>query len=239
MEIRRLSLREGARESRGLAVIIDVFRAFTCEPLMYHYGAERIYIEGDIGWCLKMRGDAILVGEQNEVPIEGFDLTNSPWHIMERGREYFGGRTVIHRTTSGVAGAIAALEHSDEVLLASFVNARATAGYIAKKNPAAVSIVAMGIRAMEKAPEDEFCGDYIEHLLTGKAYDHTEALRVILAHESARKFLRGDMPYLPREDPAICLQRDLFDFVLRAERESEMIAALMLPGVSDVEVGPA
>jgi len=236
MRIERFSLREGAHEARGLAVVIDVFRAFTCEPLMYHYGAKSICIEGDIEKCLKMRGDAVLVGERNEVPIEGFDLTNSPWCILERGREFFWGKTVIHRTTSGVTGAIAALERSDEVLLASYVNARATARYIVKKNPSVVSIVAMGIRSVEKAPEDECCGDYIEHLLTGGPYDHIEAVRTILAHETAKKFLRGDKPYLPREDPAICLQRDLIDFALRAQREGGLVAVRKLSCETDVEV---
>jgi 2-phosphosulfolactate phosphatase len=228
MHIERLSLRGGAYAARGTAVIIDVFRAFTCEPLMFHYGANRIFIEGDIDKCLRLKGDAILVGEQNEVPIEGFDLTNSPSLIMKKGREFFTGKTVIHRTTSGVTGAIAALEKAEEVLLASFVNARATAGYIGRKKPSRVSIVAMGIRSRERAPEDDFCGDYIESLLTGKFYDHIEALRQILAHETAGKFLRGDKPYLPREDPAICIQRDLFDYVIHAERDEPFIEAKKL-----------
>jgi 2-phosphosulfolactate phosphatase len=237
MNIRRLSLREGAASARGTAVIIDVFRAFTCEPLMYHYGAERIYLEGDIDRCLALRGDSILVGERNELPIEGFDLTNSPFLIMENGRDFFAGRTVIHRTTSGVTGAVSALAGSDEVLLASYVNARATARYIAGRNPATVSIVAMGIRSEAKAPEDEFCGDYIEHLLEGRPYDHIGALRVILAHETSQKFLRGDRAYLPKEDPSICLSRDLFDFALRAEREDGRVYARMLPGEADGEIG--
>ncbi len=56
MHIERLSLREGSLAARGTAVVIDVFRAFTCEPLMYHYGVERIMLEGDIGRCLDLRG---------------------------------------------------------------------------------------------------------------------------------------------------------------------------------------
>jgi 2-phosphosulfolactate phosphatase len=225
MHIERLSLREGSLAARGSAVVIDVFRAFTCEPLMYHYGAEKVMLEGDIERCREFRGDSILVGEMNEVPIEGFDLTNSPWLIMNRGRAFFEGRTVIHRTTSGVTGAIAALERADEVLLASFATARATAAWLKHRNPPVVSIVAMGIRSVQKAPEDEFCGDYIESLLTGKPYDHIGAMREILAHETAQKFLRGDKPYLPKEDPGICIQRDLFDFVLRAERGERFIEA--------------
>ena len=76
MQIKRLSLREGAQAATGIAVVIDVFRAFSCEPLLYYYGARRIILEGDIDKCLAMRADAILVGEANEVPIPGFDLTN-------------------------------------------------------------------------------------------------------------------------------------------------------------------
>jgi 2-phosphosulfolactate phosphatase len=225
MRIKRLSLGKGARSAEGLAVIIDVFRAFSCEPLMFHYGARTIILEGDVGKCLAMRPGAVLVGERDGLPIPGFDLTNSPFLIIKKGRPFFHRRKIIHRTTSGVNGALAALERSDDVLLASFLTARATADYIRQEAPEIVSIVAMGNRAVSKAPEDEFCADYIESLLTGKSYDHLEAVREILRHESARKFLRGDKPYYPREDPLICLQRDLFDFTLRAERKGDLVTA--------------
>ena len=224
MKIQRLSLREGSYHARGTAVVIDVFRAFTCESLLYHYGAAGIIIEGDIGRCLSLEGDYFRIGEDNEVPIEGFDLTNSPSLIMAHGEKGgIRGRTVIHRTTSGVTGALAALETADEVLLASFVNAGATAEYIMRKSPEVVSIIAMGIRSEAPAPEDEACSDYIRHLLDGSPYDHVSALESILTHEVAQKFLRGDKAYLPKEDPAICLQRDLFDFALRAEKRDGFV----------------
>lgn len=225
MRIHRLSLREGSENARGTVVVIDVFRAFTCEPLMYYYGANTIILEPDIDRCLAFGGNPVRVGELNERPIEGFDLTNSPWLIMQKGRELFDGRTVIHRTTSGVTGAAEALKHGSEVLLASFANARATAEYITRRRPGEVSIVAMGIRSEAPAPEDEFCGDYIESLLAESEYDHLRATAAILAHETARKFLRGDSDWLPREDPAICLQRDLFGYALRAQRRDGRIVA--------------
>lgn len=192
---------------------------------MFHYGASRIVLEADPDRCLDNRESALLVGERDELPIPGFDLTNSPFLIMCKGCAFFERRTVMHRTTSGVTGAVQALESADEVLLASFVTAQATARHIRSRAPGVVSIVAMGIRSMEKAPEDEACGDYIESLLTGGAYDHVEATRTILRHESAQKFLRGDKEYLPREDPAICLQRDLFDFTLAAVRRDGAVRA--------------
>ena len=225
MRIKRLSLRKGSEAAEGLAVIIDVFRAFSCEPLMFHYGARAVILEGDVDKCLAMRRGAVLVGERDGLPIPGFDLTNSPFLIMKKGRPFFYRKKVIHRTTSGVTGALAALERCDDVLLASFLTARATVQYIRQKAPEIVSIVAMGNRAVSKAPEDEFCADYIESLLTDKPYDHLRAIREILRSETARKFLRGDKSYYPREDPLICLQRDLFDFALRADRKGGLVTA--------------
>jgi 2-phosphosulfolactate phosphatase len=226
MNIERLSLEAGVSKARGVIVVIDVFRAFTCEPLMYHLGARRVFLEADINRCRETRGDALLVGEHNELPLDGFDFTNSPSHIMHAGSAVFGGRDVIHRTTSGVSGAVTALGRSDTVLLASYATAHMTAAFIRALDPPQVSIVAMGIRSQASAPEDESCGDYIEHLLTGTPYDHLAALDTILSHETARKFLRGDKPHLPAADPAICLQRDIFPFTLRAERRDDRIEAV-------------
>lgn len=230
MEIRRLSLRQGAEDASGLAVVIDVFRAFTCAPLMLHLGAARLIVDADIPSCLEWRGRAVLVGERDEEPIEGFDYTNSPWQILAAGRAAFAGRTVVHRTTSGVSGALIAAERCDEVLLASFVTARATADYIRCRRPAVVSLVAMGIRSRTPAPEDERCAERIEAHLTGAPCDRLGAVAEILGHETARKFLRGDKPHLPREDPILCLQDDLFDFALRLERRDGVAEAVAVRG---------
>jgi len=192
---------------------------------MYHYGAEKIILEENIESCREMRGKAVLVGEHNGLPIESFDLTNSPYMVIRRGETLFGNKIVVHRTTAGVTGAVAAMELADEVLLSSFINAKATAEYILTRGIERVSIVAMGNRSIEKAPEDEFCADYIESLLTGREYDHVEAMGAILGHKTARMFLESDEWYWPREDPVICLQRDLFRFALKAEREEERIVA--------------
>ena len=224
MNIKRLSLLDGAKDARGTAVVIDVFRAFTCEPLMYHFGAQRIILERDIESCRKYDENVLLAGEKDGRPIDGFHLSNSPSHLIEKGVELINNRCVVHRTTSGTTGALTALEHANEVLLASFVNARATVRYILKQAPELVSIVAMGVASVEKTPEDELCGDYIESLLSGKPYDHVQALGTILTNESAQRFLRGDKSYYPKEDPVICLQRDVFDFALLAQRSGETVS---------------
>jgi len=224
MKINRLSLDSGAKQARGIAIIIDVFRAFTCEPLMYHLGAREIIVESDVEKCRTIDPDGILAGEIDGIDIEGFDLGNSPTRIVERGRDYFIGRRVIHRSTSGVTGTLAAMAHADEVLVGSYINAAATCAYIRDKSPDVVSIVAMGVVPDKiTTPEDEFCGDYMEYLLTGTPYDHVSALGTILSDESAQKFLRGDKPWYPREDTVYCLQRDSLDCVLRATDENGLV----------------
>ena len=52
------------------------------------------------------------------------------------------------------------------------------------------------------------------------------ALATILAGETAGKFLRNDKPYLPSADPAFCLQRDLFDFALRAQVQADGVESI-------------
>ena len=226
MKIVRKSCAQGAREASGSAVIIDVFRAFSCEPLFFHFGVGKVILEADPQKAIlikKENPDFILVGESNEVPLENADLGNSPSEIILKGEAWFKGKTVVHRTTAGVTGAAAALEGAEEVILGSFLTAKAVADYILEKNPDVVTLVAMGERGLREAPEDEACADYLEHLLTGKSYDAVRSLQRIVFHPSAQKFLMGTQSYLPREDPIFCLQRNLFPFVLMVKRVGDLI----------------
>jgi len=47
MRVLRRSCARGAEQAEGLAIIIDVFRAFSCEPLFFHFGAGRVIMEAD------------------------------------------------------------------------------------------------------------------------------------------------------------------------------------------------
>jgi 2-phosphosulfolactate phosphatase len=226
MKIIRTSCAEGAREASGVAVVIDVFRAFSCAPLFFHYGARKVILEPDPAKAIAIKNqdpEIILAGEVDEIPIEGGDVGNSPSEILAKGNAFFRDRVVVHRTTAGVTGTAAAIEKADEVLLGSFVMAGAIARYIISTQPRRVTLIAMGSRAKEKAPEDEACADCIEGLLTGKSYDPVAALKAVLFQPTAQKFIQGTKPYLPREDPTFCLQRDLFDFVLIANKTEEKI----------------
>jgi 2-phosphosulfolactate phosphatase len=229
LRVLRLSLLAGAREARGVAVVIDVLRAFTCAALMAHLGAEQIILLADPEDILRLKRESgcLAVGEAGGRRVPGFDLGNSPSEILAAGRELFAGRTVAQRTSAGVTGAVAASEHADQVILGSFVTAGAIARYIRAlaPPPQAISLVAMGLAGQEASPDDEVCADYIEHLLTSRPYDHLAALQRVIGHECTQKFLRGDQAHFPPADPLYALQRDLFDFVLVATVENGQLIA--------------
>jgi 2-phosphosulfolactate phosphatase len=221
-------LLEGARRAEGTAVIVDVFRAFTCTPLLFALGIEKSILVSSREQAFALRENdprLILVGEINGMPIQGFDLGNSPSEILGKGSSFFERRTVVQRTSSGVQGVLAAMDVADEVLLGSYVIAKATARYILGRKPQRVSLVAMGWNLEEVAPEDEWCVRYFSHLLENVPYNHLEALREIVFHRTTQKFLRMKEAYFPPEDPLLCLQRDLFDFAVKAKRQGDLVVA--------------
>ncbi len=226
MQVSCRSLLEGAENAQGIAVVVDVFRAFTCTPLMFSLGIEGSILVATPEEALSLKQqdpDLILVGELGGAPVQGFDLGNSPSQILTQGPGFFRDKMVVQRTSAGVQGALAALNVAEEVLLGSYVLSAATARYILAKSPERVSIVAMGVQLKEKAPEDEWCAKYIAHLLGVADYDHNEALAEILFHETTQKFLRADKGHFPAEDPILCLQRDIYDFALKVMREGNRV----------------
>jgi 2-phosphosulfolactate phosphatase len=228
MKVTCKSLLAGAQAAQGIAVVVDVFRAFTCAPLLFSLGIKRYILVSTPEEALDLKKqdqELILAGEVGGRPIKGFDLSNSPSQILRHGQPFFEGKTVVHRTSSGVQGALAALDVADEVLLAGYSVAKATAQYVLSNPPEQVSIVAMGLQLKEKVPEDEWCARYIAHLLGAVDYDHNKALREILFDETTQKFLRGDRPEFPPEDPVLCLQRNIYNFTLKACREEGLVVA--------------
>lgn len=228
MIIKRKSLLEGAEQAEGIAVVIDVFRAFTCLPLFFYFGATKVILEKDvqkaIGLKAKFKG-SILVGEDKEIPIEGADIGNSPYETLSMA-DNFKDKTVIHRTTAGIVGVFKAFQKAERVFMAGLINAKATAETIKALNPKVVTLVPMGERGLSPSPEDEACANYLDSLLrVGSPYDHLYHLKEILGSYSFKKFFEKDRPYLHPEDPIICLQRDLIHISVEAVLDGEIIVA--------------
>ena len=129
MEIEILEFVEGAKKAKGVAVIIDVFRAFSVACYAIDSGAVRIIAaaEAEAAFFLKKNyRNCVLVGERDERKIEGFDFGNSPTEIIRTNLQ---GKTVIQTTTAGTNGLINAT-NADIVITGSLVNAGAVVKYI-------------------------------------------------------------------------------------------------------------
>ncbi len=62
-----------------------------------------------------------------------------------------------------------------------------------------------------------------DHLLGAADYDHNEALKEILVNETTQKFFDVNRPDFPPEDPILCLQRNIHEFILKARREGDLV----------------
>ncbi len=218
MDIRILHHLDGAKDARGIAVVIDVFRAFSTACYIAANGAEKIIPIDDIeiAYSLKQKHpEYVLIGERGGVMQEGFDFGNSPAAVENVD---FSGKTVLFTTSAGTQGLVEARKHSLLVLTGSFVNAAATALWIKEKNPEVVSLVCMGWNGKEPADEDTLYAEYLADLLRGKIPDFT-MIEHFLRHESTTHSFLDNRESCPamEEDLDRCLSLDRFPFALRAE----------------------
>ncbi len=220
MEVNILQMIEGARAARGLAVIIDVFRAFTVEAYLSRNGAARICPVGDskIAYDYKEKHpDAILVGERHGVKLPGFDYGNSPSQLEN---EDLSGRVVLHTTSAGTQG-IANASGAEEIITGSLVNAAAIARYIRARNPQVVSLVCMGLEGTAPIEEDTLCAEYIRYLLTGQPVDLEGGIADLRRTSGAKFFDPAQQDVFPEADFHLSTQVDKFDFVLRLVRSED------------------
>ena len=227
MEIRRLSLVSGAREARGLAVIIDVFRAFTTAAHVMANGAECIVPIGSVEEAFELRRlhpGWVLIGERGGIRVEGFDYGNSPY---EASLADFSHRTVVQTTGAGTQGVVNASD-TEAVILGSFVMADAVVRHIERVQPEIVSLVAMGDVGVKPNAEDEGCADFIEDRLRGQPPDFDEIKRRIRAAPSGAKFFDPARPHFREEDFHLALELNRFDFVLGVKRENGQLTVRKL-----------
>lgn len=207
----------GARAARGLAVVIDVFRAFSVAAHAFARGARTIIPVADIADARELKRlhpDWLLIGERHARPLPGFDAGNSPTEIEQLDlRE----RTLIHTTHSGTQGLTAATG-ADEVITGALVNAAAIVRYIRSRAPARVTLVRMGHEATERCAEDDLCAELLQQRLAGEQPDVCGVRERLRSAASAQKFFDPACDWAPQRDFELCTQVDAFDFVLRLER---------------------
>ena len=214
-----LHLIEGAKQAKGLTVIIDVFRAFSLECYLYNMDVKQIRPVGTIEEAFSLRDriqDSILVGERHGRKCDGFDYGNSPSTVM---REKVAGKTIIHTTSAGTQGIVNAT-NADEIITGSLVNAKAVADYIIAKQPQTVSLVCMGNGGVRPALEDELCAEYIKSRLEGwKFEDFEQRLIGLKTNGGAHFFDKARQDVFPEADFHMCIKPNIFPFVIKIEKD--------------------
>ena len=220
MDIRILELVEGAREARGLTVIIDVLRAFSLECFLADLGASLVRPVGSVEEAFRLRNqfpDSLLIGERGGKMCEGFDFGNTPSGIR---REDVAGKLVFHTTSAGTQGIVHATG-AEEIITGSLVNAAAVVRYIRARNPMEVSLVAMGNGGIRRAPEDVLCAEYIRSMLLDVPMpDLSDRIDQLPTHGAEHFFDPAQAEVFPTADFYLCTRPDQFDFVLKVEKDA-------------------
>jgi 2-phosphosulfolactate phosphatase len=220
MKIEILEFVDGARKAKGIAVIIDVFRAFSSACYAFDSGAVRVIATGSIDEAFrlsKVYRNSILAGERDERKIEGFDLGNSPTDIMKCNLQ---GKTMILTTTAGTNGLISA-EGAGTIITGSLVNAGAVARYIRAQNPDEVSLVTMGYRGHLRADEDILCAQIIKSQLEGIASGFEDRIELLRDGSGKRFFNPDNIDFSPPTDFFLCTMLNRFNYVLKGEKRAD------------------
>lgn len=221
MNIKILQLVEGAKQARGLTVIIDVFRAFTTESIIMGREVSKLIPVGDVQTALEYREthpEAILCGERGGAIIDGFDYGNSPSAV---NRVYFTDKTVVHTTSAGTQGIVNATG-ADEILGGCLLNAKAIAYYIKKKAPENVSLVCMGLAGTTPTDEDTLCAEYIKSILEEQPLeDLAQRIEALKTTDGAKFFDPAQQDVFPQADFEIATTVDICPFVLRLTTDPE------------------
>lgn len=227
------SLPRDASESRGVTIVIDVFRAFTTAAIAFHRGASQITLvaEAEDALSLYKSGYAnLLMGEVGGAKPNGFDLGNSP---HEASIYDFEGKHIVQSTRNGTVGATAASQTASHIFLGSFIVAKATVNQILKMDPEEVSIIAMGDQGVMKSDEDEQCAFYLRNLLEGRDPNTDAISDLIYTAGATQKFYDSSKPqYLP-QDVDWALKFNHYNFSMQAFKEDGHLIARKL--VSDSE----
>lgn len=207
MDIHILSDVEGAKKAKGIVVVIDILRAATVASYLLDKGIVSITPVATQEEAFRMRkrdGTLLLVGENNGVKIEGFDISNSPFEIKRMPK--LEGKHAVHRSTTGTQGLVN-VKNADQVIFGSFVSHSALLRYILEADPKIVSLVSMG------GLEDEMYANFLKKSLMKQDTDKIEAIVSGLeVHPGCQWFLDPSKPDFPKEDFYLCLEVDVFNF---------------------------
>lgn len=226
MKIQIIQGNDHQLEDADVNVVIDVIRAFTVAHRAFINGANEIILVGTVDEAFRLKEtyvDYLLAGEVGGLPIEGFDLDNSPVHIQQANLQ---GKSLIQKTTNGVKAALHSL-NAKHILVTGFSNAKTTAEYIKNRIVKEKPDLSIHIIASHPTDDDDLaCAEYIAGLLNkDNRVSAGDVVKRIEASRAAQKFYDPNNPEFLREDIDLCVQEFPSDFVMKV-REHEGIPVI-------------
>jgi len=220
LKIKTVSLSDDLSKITGLAVVIDVLRAFTTSCFIIENKAKCIYPVSDLIDALKLKeenNDWILIGERKGLKVEGSDYGNSPTELKRVNLE---NKTVILTTSAGTQ-AIDKLVNVDKIITGAFVNVGAIAKYIRKNNFDEITFICTDNRWLDN--EDYKLAEYVSDLVLDKNPSFEQIKKYIINHPTADGFLRKPYTKTSKSDFNLAMQINRFDFVIEAQHDRDRV----------------
>lgn len=199
---------DGASQARGTVVVIDVLRAFTVSAYALAGGARECRLVRTVDEARRLAAgtpDAVISAEENALPVEGIDISNSPTRITETDLR---GKILIQRSTAGTQCAAAATE-AEDMFAASLVVAAATAQACLLRDPATLTLLASADH-----PEDHACARFIEGLIRHENPNLDHLLEPLRQAERYARVASGSWPGFPPTDLDLSLTPNRFGFAM-------------------------
>lgn len=219
MQVEIIRSAKDAHQATGLAIVIDVFRAFTTQAYIFANGASKIIpvLSLEDAYNLKKENPAyILVGEKGGLKPEGFDFGNGPSEILNVD---FVGKTIVHATSNGTK-ALVDTSNAEVTLSGSFVVADSIIKYINKHNIQNISLIATDPDS-DLENEDILLAYYIRDVLNGYKINETEIKNKLQNTVSCEFLLKK--AGVTQDEIDLCLDFHRFNFVIKKVSEDGLI----------------
>jgi 2-phosphosulfolactate phosphatase len=206
----------GARQARGIAVVIDVLRAFTVSAYALAGGARECRLVTTTEDALALAAgisEALVSAEEDGLPVPGIPISNSPTQIKAADMSK---RILIQRTSAGTQVA-AAVAPGVDMFAASLVVARATVQACLLRRPAPAHLTLI---ASADHPEDHACALYMEKIIRGETPDIHQLLEPLRNSERYARLISGGWPGFPPTDIELATTPDRFNFAMPATRKT-------------------
>ena len=156
-------------EAKGkTVVVVDVLRASSTIVQACENGVERIIPVATVEEAAKLlptleRKKALLGGEREGLPIDGFDLGNSP---LEYTSKVVKGKTLIFTTSNGTV-AITRSSSAKEIVLGCFLNLSAVVTHIISSRVKEVAVLCAGDLGRLSLEDFVCAGHVIDRIVDG------------------------------------------------------------------------